>query len=75
MLNNTGEKRVLGFVTSVKIVNIYCVVVHKSEERLVQVSDTLEVVTLGFTILLDQPCLCGGDPIVEESTVPTHQSH
>ena len=28
MLNNTGEKRVLGFVTSVKIVNIFCVVVH-----------------------------------------------
>ena len=70
MLNNTGEKRVLGFVTSVKIVNIYCVVVHKSEERLVQVSDTLEVVTLGFTILLDQPCLCGGTLLSKRAQFP-----
>ena len=56
-------------------VNIYCVVAHKREERLVQECDTLKMGTLGCNISLGQPCFCGGDPIVEESTVPTHQSH
>ena len=55
--------------------NIYCVVAHKSEEGLVQVGDTLKMGTLGFNILIDRSCFCGGDSIVEESTVPTHQGH
>ena len=62
MLNNTGEKRVLGFVTSVKIVNIFCVVVHKSEERLVQVSDTLEVVFGRGGLSQQTPPLHFGEP-------------
>ena len=62
-------------VRNMKYMNIYCVVAHKSEEGLVQVGGTLKMGTLGFSILIDRSCFCGGDPVVEESTVPTHQGH
>ena len=57
------------------MLNIYFVVAHKREVGLVQGGDTLKIGTLGIYVLEGQACLCGGDPIVEQGTVPTHQSH
>ena len=54
---------------------IYFVVAHKGEVGLVQKGDTLKLGTLDSKDLGGQACVCGRDPIVEQGTVTTHQSH